>query len=49
MCNPGNSEPWHIGNPGMFRTLTYLKPNAYLENSQRFKMDYFAKIAKNYN
>ena len=23
---PGNSEPWHIGNPGIFRTLTYLNP-----------------------
>ena len=37
MCNPGNSEPWHIENHGLFRTLTYLKPNTYSEPFQRFK------------
>ena len=29
LCNPENLEPWHIGNPGMLRTLKYLKPNKY--------------------
>ena len=30
LCNPGNSEPWHIDNPGIFRILTYLKPDKTL-------------------
>ena len=25
VCNPGNSEHWHTGNSGIFRTLTYLR------------------------
>ena len=29
LCNPENSEPWHIDNPGILRTLKYLKPNKY--------------------
>ena len=46
MCSPGNSEPWHIDNHGILRTLTYLKPHTYPENSQRFKMKCFTKIVK---
>ena len=46
MCSPGNSEPWHIDNHGILRTLTYLKPHTYAENSQRFKMKCFTKIVK---
>ena len=49
MCNPGNSKPWHIDNPGIFKTMVYLKPDTYSESSQRFKMDCFAKIVKGYN
>ena len=37
-----------IGNPGILRTLTYLKPNTYSEPSQRFKMECFPKIIKSY-
>ena len=33
----------------MFRTLIYLKPDTYSEPSQRFKIEFFAKIVKNYN
>ena len=29
LCNPENSEPWHNDNPGILRTLKYLKPNKY--------------------
>ena len=29
LCNPENSEPWHIDKPGMLRTLKYFKPNKY--------------------
>ena len=55
------SEPFHnyiqtyIQNPVIhknlptFRTLTYLKPDTYAEPSQRFKMEFFSKIVKNYN
>ena len=32
----------------IFETLTYLKPNTYSEPSQKFTMDFFAKIVKNY-
>ena len=49
MCNPGNSEPWHIDNPGIMRTLTYLKPGIYSEPSQRFRVKCFAKTVKSYN
>ena len=35
LCNPGNSETWHIDKFGIFRTLTYLKSHAYAEPSQR--------------
>ena len=34
---------------GIFRTLTYLKPSTYLEPSQRFKIEFLAKIVKNLN
>ena len=56
-----HSEPFHnyiqthIQNPAIqenlqiFRTLTYLKPDTYAEPSQRFKMEFFSKIVKNYN
>ena len=33
----------------IFRTLTYLKPDVYAELSQRFTMEFFAEIVKNYN
>ena len=33
----------------LFWTLTYLKPTTYSEPSQRFKMEFFAKIVKSYN
>ena len=49
MCNPRNSEPWHIDNSGIFRTLTYLKPDICSEPSQRFEMECFSKITKSYN
>ena len=49
MWNPVNSEPRHTGNPGIFGTLTYLKPHRYLEPSQRLKMECFIKIVKSYN
>ena len=49
MFNTGNSEPWHIGNPGILRTLTHLKPDLYSQPSQKFKMECFAKIVKSYN
>ena len=42
----------HIQNPVIFtkiHKLTCLKPDTYLEPSQRFKMEFFAKIVKNYN
>ena len=42
----------HIQNPVIFtkiHKLTYLKPDTYLEPSQRFKMEFFGKIVKNYN
>ena len=31
LCNTGNSEPWHTDNPGIYKTLTYLKP-MYIQN-----------------
>ena len=44
------SEPCLIfENLRIFRILIYLKPDKYLEPSKRFKMEIFAKIAKNYN
>ena len=44
------SELCHIyENLLIFRTLTYLKPNSFSEPSQRFKIDVFAKIVKNYH
>ena len=49
LCNPGNSEPWHFDNCGLFRTLTYLKSDMYSELSQRFKSECFAKKVKSYN
>ena len=38
MCNCGNSEPWDIDNPGISRTVTYLKSKTHSEPSQRFKI-----------
>ena len=34
MYNAVNSEPWHIDKPGIFRNLTYLKPEKYAKPSQ---------------
>ena len=33
----------------IFRSLTYLKLETYLEPSERFKMEFFAKTVLNYN
>ena len=49
LCNPGISERCHIDSFGIFRTLTYFKPDIYSEPSQRFKMECFAKIVTRYN
>ena len=46
LCYLENSEPWHIVNPRIFRTLTYLNPDTYLEPSQRFKMECLGKQLK---
>ena len=44
------SEPCHINeNLRIFRTLIYLKPDTYSESSQRFGIEFFAKIVKRYN
>ena len=44
------SEPCHIYESlRIFRAMTYLKPGTYSEPSQRFKMEFFEKIVKNYN
>ena len=37
------SEPWHIQNPGVFRTLAYSEP------CQTSTMQHFAKIVNGYN
>ena len=42
-------KPRYFDNPGIFRTLTYLKPYTYSEPSERFKMECFEKIVKSYN
>ena len=47
--NLGNSEPWHIDNPGIFRNLIYLSPDTYSEPAKRLKMGCLAKIVKRYN
>ena len=39
----------YLQNLPMFKTLTHLKPNTYIEPSQWFEMEFFAKIVKNYN
>ena len=49
MCRPVNSETWHIDNPGIFITLTYLKPDTYSQSFQRFKFECFPKIVKSHN
>ena len=51
LLHPGTCpELCHIyENLRIFRTLIYLKPDTYLEPSQRYKMGFFAKIVKNYN
>ena len=49
MCNPRDSELWLINNSGIFRILTYLKPDRYSETSQRFKMECFNKIDESCN
>ena len=48
--------PTHTHNPlilrkifKIFKTLTYLKPSTCSEPSQRIKIEFFAKIVKNYN
>ena len=38
-----HSEPWHIKNPGVFRTLTYLEP------CQTSSIQHFAKMVNGYN
>ena len=53
--NLAYSESWNIQNPSIiasrriFRTLSYLKPDTYSKSSQRFKMQFFAKIVNVYN
>ena len=37
------SEHWHIENPGIFRTMTYLEPKAYSERCQTSTMECFEK------
>ena len=47
-----NSEFWHIYTYLKLRilaTLTYLKPDTHSEPSQRFNMEFFAKIVKSCN
>ena len=34
----GYSEHWHIYNPSIFRTMTYLEPKAYSEQCQTSMM-----------
>ena len=48
LCNPENSEPWHIDNPGILRTLKF-KYQHIFRPCQSFNMEYFAKTVKNYN
>ena len=43
------SEPRHIHNPGIFRTLAYSKSKAYSEHCQISTMKRFAKIVNGYN
>ena len=43
------SEPCYIQNPGIFRTMTYLEPEAYSELCQTSTMERFAKIIDGYN
>ena len=38
MCKAGIAEPWHIDNPGIFRTLSGVKPDTYSEPPQSFKI-----------
>ena len=54
--NPSIIISWRIfrnrqiyENLRIFRTLTYLKPDSCAELSQRFTMEFFAEIVKNYN
>ena len=46
LCNPGNTEPCHIDNPGKIRILTYLKRGTYSEPSEIFNNERFARIVK---
>ena len=49
----GYLEPFHNCTPVLFmkilfRSLRYLKPDTCSEPSQRFKIEFFAKIVKDY-
>ena len=46
LCNPGNTEPCHIDNPGIIRILTYLKRGTCSEPSEIFNNERFARIVK---
>ena len=48
LYNPEKSEPWHIDNPGILRTLKF-KSQHIFRPCQRFNMEYFAKTVKRYN
>ena len=48
LCNPENSEPWYIDNPGILRTLKFKNQHIF-RPCQRFNVEYFAKTVKNYN
>ena len=49
-CIPTRTESCHIyENLWIFKTLIYLKPDKYLEPSQKFRMEFFANVVKNYN
>ena len=42
-------KPWHIQNPGIFRTLAYSEPVAHSEPCQTSTMELFAKMINSYN
>ena len=48
LYNPEKSEPWHIDNPGILRTLKF-KSQHIFRPCQRFNIEYFAKTVKRYN
>ena len=55
LCNPSifrtlaYSEPWHIQNRGIFRTLGYLELGANLEPRQTSTMEHCAKVVNSYS